>query len=106
MKLVLTVRALTVPCTAVVLHVTPSLVPRDESNVRQHLTVSRYYRGVDNFGDAEAATVTLPAAADPHAAGDAFDEQFLCLRIVGRSADAAPDVAVKNGYPSCRFRVL
>jgi hypothetical protein len=78
-KLVPAVRALTVPCTAVVLHVTPSFVPRDESNVRSTWLLAVIAVVLTTSVVAEAATVTLPADAEAHAAGDALDEQLVCV---------------------------
>lgn len=75
-KLVPALLAVTVGCCGVVLQVTPSLVPSDESKV-----ICIWLFAVTAVVStttllALAAIETLPAEAEAHTAGDADEEQF------------------------------
>ena len=75
-KLVPAVRALTVPCTGVVLQVTLSFAPRLESKVSWIWLLAVTAVVCTTTVVAPAATTTDPAAADPQTPGEAEDEQF------------------------------
>ena len=79
-KLVFAVRAET-PYSAgsTVLHVTLNFVPSEESNVKIIWLLSVTAVESTTTVVAEAATTTLPAAAEPHTAGDAALEQFVAV---------------------------
>jgi hypothetical protein len=78
-KLVPAVRADTHSRLIVVLQVTPSLVPSESSFVSMIWLLAVTAEVFTVTVVAPAAITTEPAAADPHAAGAAEDEQFVCV---------------------------
>jgi len=75
-KLLAAVLALTVGCTGVVLQVTDSLVPSEESKVNWIWLLAVTAVVLTCTVVAAAATTTLPEAAAAQTAGEALEEQF------------------------------
>ena len=81
-KLVPGLRAETVGCTGVLLHVTPSRLPSEESNVSAILLLPvTAVVSTTTLVDPGAMT-TAPSGAAPHTAIDALEAQFAKVVIV------------------------
>ena len=87
-KLVPEDRALSAGKIGVVLQITPSLVPSDESNVSNTwlFVVTAVVSTTRVF--APAATATLPPAAEPQTAGDELELQF--VEVPYSAVDSCP----------------
>jgi hypothetical protein len=62
-----------------VLQVTPSFVPSESSSIAMMTLLAVTAVVLTVTVVAPAAITKLPAAADPHTAGDAEDAQFVCV---------------------------
>lgn len=75
-------RAVTVGVCSVLLHVTLNFVPRELSKVRMIWLLAVTALVSTMTLDEPAAIETLPAAAEPHKAGEAEEEQFASVANV------------------------